>query len=257
MSHNFKLRQPWYKYILFFWDWSVFEKCLLSLNTLAAIAILIWQIIQPDTGATWYSITISFIAALTNIICNILIAKRKISNYFWAMIAVATTGGVAFISQLTGVWMLNWVFLSIGNMLGFILWFRNSNDKITVHAKKLPYWLDLIALCVIAGLIVLLSWTFQQTNFQIFWYGSANTYSQTYQYVLDASILVMSVSAMVMTVFRLREQWILWLVANIACIVLYASMETTLGIQMIVMYACLEINATYGLIMWFKENKKI
>jgi nicotinamide mononucleotide transporter len=256
MTFSIKLKQPWYKYIIFFWDWTLFEKSLLGLNTCLVTAIFIWQMIMPQ-GIRWYIILIAYIAALTNITCNILIAKKKISNYFWAFVAVATTGGVAFYNHLSGLWILNWIFLSLANVWGLILWLRSSKDKTNVKSRKMPYWLDAILIAIVVGVVAGLSYVFMLKDFQNFWYGSTNSYQFTFQYILDASILVLSLSAMILTVFRLREQWILWLIVNIICVALYISLATSdiTSIQMIIMYVGLEVNAIYGLVCWFKEKK--
>lgn len=78
-------------------DWSLFEKRWLLLFTMVNLAVFF---IADDT-------LLSLICSLTGMLCILLVAKGKISNYFFGIIQTSTYAYIAYSYGLKGEAMLN------------------------------------------------------------------------------------------------------------------------------------------------------
>jgi hypothetical protein len=139
-----KKAKLWWQYIIFFFDWSLFEQLLLAINTIVSIIFLSLSIVLPDTysgfGTSQYHIlfdVVATIANFTNVVCIILVAKKHLSNYVWGFVAVVTLGIVAYLSRNTGTCILNLAFYTPMQVIGFIMWYKHSPNKRIIQPRQL------------------------------------------------------------------------------------------------------------------------
>jgi nicotinamide mononucleotide transporter len=227
-----------YKSIIrnFFNDWDLYEKLWLIISTILIVSLSIY----------WKDSPIGIIASLAGIWNVVLVAKGKILNYFFGIIAVTTYAFVAYTQKYFGEVMLNMFYFFPMQFIGFYIWRKRRSDKKTEDIKVV-----------------------YMTNKQrLFWLCITAVATITYAYILkrlggnlpflDSASTVMSVIAMILMVFVFVEQWILWILVDIVSIFLWAIAMKNGGtdIAVLIMWIAFLVNAIYGLFNWIKLESK-
>jgi hypothetical protein len=107
------------------------------------------------------------------------------------------------------------------------------------------------------GLIILFSWIETIPAFQSFWYNNPIAYS-TFTYILDASVLVLSIVMAVFTWCRFKERWYVSVLVDSCQIALWSAIIYHQGVKdisawiMIVSSVTMMISAIYGVFNWQK-----
>lgn len=227
---------------------SRFEKCLIGANVAIGAALMV--ILGDYSWIAW----VGLIASITNTFCVVLVAKRKLSNYWFGAVAVVAYGIVAFKFGNTGEWTLNWIYYFPMNIVGWVMWKRrvpakykrdNINDG-TVDAKKLSVIQSVIVYSLTAAAIYGFASLIAHPVVNAWFYGRQYAFGFD-KYLVDSFTTMSSVVAMILMVRRYREQWILWILIDIMSIVLWVY---TFDPMMILMWATLLVNAVYGWIRW-------
>jgi len=95
----------------FFEGWSKFEKAWLFVFTLLIMSATIffsWSGTDyTDTHSIFLNWFLSPVSALTGIVCVLLVAKGKISNFTWGTVNAITYGYVAYYAGYYGDMILN------------------------------------------------------------------------------------------------------------------------------------------------------
>lgn len=129
------------------WHWTSYAWLLVATGTMIGISIAL--------GDTWLGI----VSALTNIVCVILVAKGKITNYIWGTIGVLTYGYLAYQWEYYGDTMLNLLYYLPMQLVGFMLW----RNRITADVNEAtdsarPRTLSVqLRLSVLSGSLALIS----------------------------------------------------------------------------------------------------
>lgn len=222
-------------------DWTKFEKTWLLIST---SAILLLSFIWDDT-------LIGTIASLTGILAVVLVAKGKISSYYFGLIQAITYGYVAYGYNLIGEAQLNWIVYAPLQIIGFVLWKKNQNKLETtnngadIEAKRLtPYGWLLLAV---------------GTTSLYFLYSGYLIDQNATLAGLDALAVILSIVAQILMVLRYVEQWILWIVINVITISLWATVLFTTGgndYTILAMWIAFLLNSIYGYINWRKISKE-
>lgn len=220
----------------YFSDWDLYEKVWLLLFTVVIVALSVY----------WKDSPIGIIASLTGIWNVVLVAKGKIANYYFGIVAVTTYAYTAYKQQYYGEVMLNMLYFFPMQFVGLYLWSkkRTSDQEETI---KVVY----------------------MTNKQrVIWFSITIIATILYGFVLkklggnlpfiDASSTVMSVIAMILMVFIFIEQWILWIIVDIVSIIMWITVMINGGndIAVLVMWTAFLINAVYGLYNWIRLEKQ-
>lgn len=216
-----------------FWvGYTVFEK--LFFAGMVALQLLVYCL-YPDS-------LLGMVSGVTGVIGVALTAKGKLSSYWFAFINMAT--------YMVICWD-NCLFLEFGEQAfyfltaiwGLFTWNKNMIQKDDgtkqVAAKKFVWWQWLVALAATVMSTALLGY-FGDTVL-----GSNLSY-------LDASTAAMAVIAQLLMVWRYREQWVIWVVIDIASLVMFAMLSEW---SMVAMYVAWTINAIYGWYNWSKLEK--
>lgn len=228
-----------------FRNWTMFEKSWLAIFTLIAIGL----------SYTWGDTLFSFSVFITGCICVVLVARGSIWNYSYGLY---NAGGYAWLSYqngFNGEVMLNAGYFIPAQIIGIFMWKKNLAKGTTVVMKRMAKMNIALVLLMSAALTYvygLVLGTFPGQNTPYF----------------DSCSTVLSVIAMILMMYRYREQWILWIIVDIVSIAMWSiryyalsnglisdveAQEVAQGApSMIVMWSAYLVNAFYG---WYKWNK--
>lgn len=216
-----------------FWDgYTVFEKVFLF--AMVALQIVVYCFV-PDTP-------IGIICGIAGCICVVLTAKGKISSYIFNFIQMITYMIICWDAALYFEFGEQ-VFYFIACIFGVILWKKNMNKNEDgteqVVAKKFKPWQWFAVAGVTAVTTLVL--------------GLIGEYvlGGTLPY-LDAFTVALAVIAQLLMVWRYREQWAIWIVIDVASLIMFIALGNW---AMVAMYVAWTINAFYGWYNWTKLTR--
>ncbi|MCD8502779.1 MAG: nicotinamide riboside transporter PnuC [Bacillaceae bacterium] len=134
-----------------FKDWNLFEKCWLLLFTLINVYLFF----------AWSDSLLGLISSMTGMLCVVLVAKGKISNYYFGVIQTCTYAYIAYTYGLYGEAMLNGLFYFPLQFVGIYIWNqRKINREESVQGEDIKVkrltrnqWFGLIGIMVVAWLL--------------------------------------------------------------------------------------------------------
>lgn len=203
------------------------------------LAMVLLQVIMycfaPDSP-------IGMVCGIAGVICVVLTAKGKISSYLFNFIQMITYMIICWDAKLF-LEFGEQIFYFVVCIFGVFLWKKNmkKNDDGTeqVIAKKFKPW-HWVATIVVTVVSTVLLGTFGEVIL-----GSTLPY-------IDAFTVALAVIAQLLMVWRYREQWAVWIIIDIASLVMFVMLGQW---SMVVMYIAWTINAFYGWYNWSKLEK--
>ncbi|MBR2344170.1 MAG: nicotinamide mononucleotide transporter [Lentisphaeria bacterium] len=155
------------------------------------------------------------ISAVTGTLYTMFAGKGKISCYFFGIINTVLYGYIAQKATLYGDMMLNWFIYLPMMFTGLIMWRSKRDDqgcvcKTVLSRNSRILWL-LVTAAGIAG------------------YAFILTRMGDKQPVVDAATTVLSVTAMLLTLKRCVEQWLLWIAVNTLSVAMWLKVYLTSG----------------------------
>ena len=221
----------------YFGDWNLFEK----------IWLLVFTIVNIYLFFAWQDSVIGLITSLTGMVCVVLVAKGKISNYYFGIVNVILYAYIAYQSQYYGEVMLNALYFLPMQFVGLYFWRRHKNKKkgkddvVVKHLnnKERIYWLIFSVVGIVA-------------------YGIFLKFIGGTLPFVDSTSTVFSIIAMVLMVKRVSEQWLLWITIDVVSIYMWFYILSQGGneISMLVMWSAYLVNAVYGYYNWNKLEKR-
>ena len=185
---------------------------------------------------------IGMVCGVAGVICVVLTAKGKISSYLFNFIQMITYMIICWDAKLF-IEFGEQIFYFVVCIFGVFLWKKNmkKNEDGTeqVIAKKFKPW-HWVVTVVVTVVSTFLIGTFGEVIL-----GSTLPY-------IDALTVALAVIAQLLMVWRYREQWAVWIVIDIASLVMFVMLGQW---SMVVMYVAWTINAFYGWYNWTKLNK--
>ena len=216
-----------------FKDWNLFEKSWLIIFTLINVAVLIYS----KEGI------LGFTASVTGMLSVILVAKGKISNYYFGIINVVIYGFISYNSKYYGEAMLNILYFLPMQIIGFMMWRRNNvniDESKEVKAERMTAK-EIILWSVLSGIAVIV-------------YGIILKKLNNTLPMVDSFTTVLSVTAMILMVKRYIEQWIVWIMIDIVAIYMWLFIKSDYNIT--IMWIAYLVNAVYGLYNWAKLYRR-
>jgi len=183
--------------------------------------------------------TLSIISALANSVCVILVAQGKVSTYLWGTVGVVTYAYLAYVWGFYGESILNVAYYLPMQLVGYILWSRNSDGSDVVKAK-------LSSKHALVG-IVTVPLAIAATSYGLHLLGGKMV-------VVDASTTILSVVAMGLLAARMKEQWILWIIVNTLSIYMWTTAYmsgSSDGLATLMMWSVFLLNSIYGAFKWY------
>jgi nicotinamide mononucleotide transporter len=204
------------------------------------VANLFYSFLEKDLDVT------GSIAAVTGVVCVVLVARGNIFNYVFGVINVSLYAWISFKAGLYGDAALNFLYYLPMQFIGWYSWAgkRVNEESATVVTKIMSFRQRGLLLLVSVSLTVSVAWI-------LYLFSDP-------QPLKDASTTVLSVIAMFLMVRRFMEQWMLWVVVNIISIVMW-SIAFTKGeahsVLMIVMWVFYLLNSINGWITWLRLSR--
>ena len=218
-----------------FKEWTWFER----------IWLLLFSIVNVFLYLKWDSGLIGLVSAMSGMLCVVLVAKGKISNFVFGIVNTATYAYISYGYGLYGESMLNALFYLPTQFIGLWMWQRHRSvnkvrdEDIEIKRLSLKGWAIVVASVVVgayAYMHVLMALDAQQVR-------------------IDSVAVVMSVAAQILLTLRYAEQWVLWILVNVLSIALWVVTLSQSGgsdYSMPVMWTAFLINSIYGWINWLK-----
>lgn len=221
----------------YFSDWTIFEKCWLALSVVIMVTMSVLSKDQP----------LALLSGLAGIISVVLCAKGKILNYAFGLIQAVTYVFICFQAHIYGEVMYN-IFMVPMITIGFLTWNKHmSDDHEEVQARNLTLrgWVILLLCMVVSvtGYCIILK--LLHGNFVL----------------VDATSTVLSVIATILMITRFSEQWLVWILVNVASVILWLmALESSDpgGVTLVVMWSAYLFNSIYGYVNWrrmARENR--
>ena len=193
----------------------------------------------------WGENAIGLIMALTGVWCVILTGKGKRSSFLFGFVNAALYAYVAFGAKYYGEVMLNALYYLPMSVVGWLAWKKHMDDDTgDVVKKRLSLKKGLLAYAI--------------TGIAIAVYGlilSALGGSLPY---VDSMSTVVSVVAQILSIGRLMEQWVLWIVVDVVTVIMWAVDFAKGGetIATLAMWAIYLVNAIIMFVRWYREANR-
>jgi nicotinamide mononucleotide transporter len=193
--------------------------------------VIIGVLIQLVTFYITNDTVLALISGIAGVISVVLCSQKKLSFYFWGILQLVT---ILIISYQTGLYgkVLENGFYLITMILGFLLWDKNKTDT-DVKTETMGFS-DYAILAVFTPLLV-----FGVSLFVV------DTNSE--QPFLDTLTTVIGIVAQIMLIFRFKEQWVLWFILDVLCIILWAIDGNWC---LMTQYIFWTVNCIYGFFYW-------
>ena len=182
------------------------------------------------------------IAAASGICYTLLAGKGKISCYAFGIINTILYGWISLKTQLFGEVMLNWGWYLPMMFSGFFFWKRNLGKSNIIRKTTLTWRGRMVCfLASLTGIII---------------YGFILKKMGDTQPFTDSTTTILSVAAMILTVKRCSDQWLLWTIVNIISVFMWLNVFKIDGksAAMLIMWM---LNFANGIIFYFQWRKDI
>ena len=216
-----------------FWmDYNNFER--IFMLSMILLQVIVYCIV-PDS-------VIGMICGISGVICVVLTAKAKISSYVFNFIQIITYMLICLEFRLYLEFAEN-IFYFVTCIYGVIVWKKNMQVKedgskqLKTRKFRIYHWLLTIFIAIVGTCIL--------------GYVGQHYLNSTLPYY-DALTNVLALIAQMLMVWRFREQWIIWIVIDITCLIMFEMLGQW---SMVAMYIAWTMNAFYGWYNWTKLNK--
>lgn len=193
----------------------------------------------------WRESLMGIITALTGVLYVIFGGKGKRTAFIFGTINVLLYAYTSFGAKYYGEVMLNLIYYFPMNFVGWTMWKKHMNAETgEVVKKRLQSGMRFIIYACTAAAIFIYGMILKKLGGNLPYIDSMST--------------VISVTAQILTILRLTEQWILWIVVDAVTIIMwsYTFIITGEGISMVVMWTLYLINGIIILIHWNRELKQ-
>ena len=188
----------------------------------------------------WLTI-INFISAICGIICVFFCAKANISNFAFATVNTIVYAIYLFYHKIFGTFALEVLFYLPINFISWYIWAKHR-DKVLIEktkSKRLTILQNIgAALVIVLGGIIYHA-ILVKIGGTVAW--------------LDAFTLSIGIIAVILEMFRFKEQYIWWIITDIIAVAMYIVHFDLVYLTKKSIYL---IMAIIGIINWTKLNKE-
>lgn len=179
---------------------------------------------------------LEWVAVLASLIYVVLMARKKIAAWFFAFIGSCVYVYLCFNSQLYLEMILQFFYVAMA-VLGWINWRKTQYaDQFIRRWKLSAHGINILLSLFLAGLLGFI----------------ADNYTDQAMPYLDAFTTVFSLAATFMVTQKVLENWLYWIVIDIASVFLYESKELNLTAALFVFYTIVSV---IGFFSWRKAYK--
>lgn len=210
---------------------------------------ILWMVVAT-TGIAglslyWGDNFLGILMAVTGVICVVLTGKGKMSCYLFGLVNTILYAMISLKAKYYGEVMLNLIYYVPMQFVGWFMWKKHMNQE-TNEVKKTR--LSLKKEILIFGVAVI----------SIYGYGMLLKLLGGNLPFIDSMSTCLSVIAMILSVKRYMEQWILWIVVDVVTIFMWAVnyINGQTDIATLLMWSIYLINAVIMLAKWLGESKR-
>lgn len=214
--------------------WKIAEVCWLAIATAVILGLSIY----------WKDNAAGIISALTGVWCVIFTGKGKRSSFIFGTINVLFYAYISFQAKYFGEVMLNIIYYLPMNFVGWYMWKKHMNEETgEVIKARLPLGKGAIVYSITAVAIVIYGFVLKLIG------GSLP--------FIDSMSTIISITAQILSVRRLTEQWVLWIAVDVVTVIMWAINFAQGGenIATLAMWSVYLINAIIMFIKWNREAK--
>ncbi|GMO13397.1 MAG: hypothetical protein Ta2E_02760 [Mycoplasmoidaceae bacterium] len=212
---------------------------------------------------------ISILATISNLFCLILLANKRIENFYFGIVAVIL---FAIISICTKNWLfafLNGGYYLLFNTLGIFSWGKGTDldtgDVKNKYIKKRITFYSLLFGSILTGIAISFLFVVPAIKKGLGDNGDTNDYAYWIKLIANGASMILCMVAMQLALRAYREQWNFWVIANSAVLVLwifnvveYANTKNWISLYTSVFtlftYLLGFPNSIYGYINWKKKK---
>jgi len=219
--------------------WKPIDLAWLSIATSIIIGLSIF----------WHDTMFSILAALSGVWCVILTGKGKRSSFIFGFVFgfvnAALYAVVSFQAKYYGEVMLNVLYYMPMSIVGWVVWKRHMNHITGEVVKRRLNFKNSLFL-------------YSTTIALIFIYALVLKILGGNLPIVDSMTTIVSIVAQILSIKRLMEQWVLWIVVDAATIFMWAVhfMQGGESIATLAMWSVYLINALLMYTHWNKEVKE-
>ena len=202
-------------------------------NAFIAVGVAIQVIVYILTDSALLSLVSGTLGIFAVVYCS----ERKMKQFFFAFGQMFTYVYIAYCEKLYGEVAIN-IFYFILTCIAVYTWIHNSNDNGSVESRSLTLKGNII-LAFSVGLVFLVVW-------------KVLCLTDDAQPMMDSLTIVPAIAAQILYMLRYREQWIYWLIIDVASIVMWSIAENWCVVTQYVFWT---LNCVYGYYLWsVKKN---
>lgn len=203
--------------------------------------IITGVLLQLSIGILTHSTVVTIISGVSGIFAVILCAQRKLIQFPFSFIQLFTYVILAFEQRFYGELIENG-FYFITMLMGMYWWWKGYDSTSSeINVKKLSLTMNYaIIFANIVVITILYIYLLKQTD--------------DTQPFLDAVSTVPAFTAQILLMTRYRENWIYWLIIDIASIIMWMKAG---NIVMAIQFIFWSINCLYGLKKWKYINNDV
>jgi nicotinamide mononucleotide transporter len=251
------------------------ERYWLTLFLLTITICTLWFSADGTDWQNWQSIALNWlvspISAISGVLCVVMVAKGLLSNWIWGLISACSYGLIAWTSGYYGDWLLNWFYFLPAQFFIYYSWRHQLHSETRqVRVKRLGWhwlWVLLLVLLSIIALAEVLS------NLDTFISDALKRNSAVYDSLqtltgfslsgplLDASTVVLQITAQLLMIRMFAAQWPFWIATNVLTIFAWSLVLVTTpnsapyAVPTLLMWIAFLINSVYGAISWHRGAK--
>ena len=192
-------------------------------------------------------------AAITGVLCVVLVAKGNIWNYLFGLVNVSLYAYISYKASLYGDAALNALYYLPMQFIGWWQWRRRGaavsaaeadGGAVQVKARRFS-WNQRILLFIGCSVAVV------GVGFILKHFGDPQPFK-------DSTTTVLSIVAQALMALAFMEQWVLWIITNIVSVAMWcvgvSRGEAHAGV-MVIMWAFYLMNSINGLRVWMRLSK--
>lgn len=192
-------------------------------------------------------------AAITGVLCVVLVAKGSIWNYLFGLVNVSLYAYISYKASLYGDAALNALYYLPMQLIGWWQWRRRGaamsaaeagDSGVQVKARRFTWKQRAILFLGCAVAVVAVGFLLKHV-------GDPQPFK-------DSTTTVLSIVAQMLMALAFMEQWALWIITNIVSVVMWCVCvsrgEAHAGV-MVIMWVFYLLNSINGMRVWMKLSK--
>ena len=225
-----------------FKDLKWYEIIMIIIMIVIAALAVVQAIVNPEnsTNPLWLTI-INFISAICGVLCVFFCAKANISNFVFATVNTIVYAIFLWYHRIFGTFALEVLFYLPINFISWYIWARHRDEKLLEKTKSKK-------LTVVQNILVTLAIVLGGIGYHAILVRIGGNVAW-----LDAFTLSIGIIAVILEMFRFKEQYVWWIITDVIAVAMYIVHFDPVYLTKKTIYL---VMAVIGLINWHKLNKE-